>query len=187
MILIASDHGHETTGEIVPLERMLIEAGFKAGVDSTDVVVASNGLSAFIYMAPAARERLSAIVVFLNRDERIDRVITAPALADVGHRTDTRLAIAVTGSRTNEKNEFGIPGIANAFEDPLSPDTYVGCGQHGGLGTFEQHPFLLISGAGFAPGTYHDGETSALDIAPTILRHLEKDGDGMDGTALQSS
>ena len=141
MILIASDHGHETTGAIVPLEPMLIEAGFKAGVDSTDVVVAFECLSAFIYMAPGARERLADMVDFLNCDERIDRVFTGPALADVGHRTDSRLAIAVTGARSNEKNEFGVPGIANAFEDPLSSDTYIGCGQHGGLGTFEQHPF----------------------------------------------
>ncbi len=187
LLIMASDHGHETTGEIIPLQTMLIEAGFKEDVGSTDVVVASNGLSASVYIAEAARGRLPAMVDFLKSDHRIERVISGAALEHVGHRTDTPLAIAVTGRRTDEPNEFGVPGIANAFEDPLSSDMPVGCGQHGGLGEFEQHPFLLIRGAGFEPSSWQQDETSAVDIAPTILRHLAMSCDGMDGSPLQTS
>ena len=185
LLIIASDHGHETTGEIVRLEQMLIEAGLKDAVDSTDVVVASNGLSASIYLAETARPRLPAIVAFLEADDRIDRVIAGAALSEVGQRTDTALAVAVTGKGSDDRNEFGVPGICNAFEDLLSPDTYPGCGQHGGLGPFEQHPFLLIRGPGFAAGTMEDTESSAVDIAPTILHHLRVRADGMDGRPLQ--
>ena len=186
LLIVASDHGHETTGEIIPLETMLIEAGFKADVSSTDVVVASNGLSASIYIEETARGCLPDMLDFLKGDSRIEQVISGTALETVGHRADTPLAIAVTGRRTDETNEFGVPGIASAFEDPLSSDTLVGCGQHGGLGRFEQHPFLLIKGEGFEPGAAQDDVTSAVDIAPTILRHLEMPSDAMDGAPLQT-
>ena len=186
LLIVASDHGHETTGEIIPLETMLIEAGFKADVSSTDVVVASNGLSASIYIEETARGCLPDMLDFLKGDSRIEQVISGTALETVGHRADTPLAIAVTGRRTDETNEFGVPGIASAFEDPLSSDTLVGCGQHGGLSRFEQHPFLLIKGEGFEPGAAQDDVTSAVDIAPTILRHLEMPSDTMDGAPLQT-
>ena len=187
LVMIASDHGHETTREIIPLETMLIAAGFKSGPGSKEVVVASNGLSASIYIAPTALDRLPAMIDFLNDDKRIDQVITGAALEAVGHRADSPLAIAVTGLQTDEENEFGVPGMANAFGDPLSSDALPGCGEHGGLGDFEQHPFLLIRGEGFEPGTEHHDETSAVDIAPTILRHLQLGCASMDGKALQSS
>ena len=187
LLIVASDHGHETTGEIIPLETMLIEAGFKADASSTDVVVASNGLSASVYLEETVRGRLPDIVNFLQSDHRIGRVISGAALEQVGHRADSALALAVTGWRSNETNEFGVPGIANAFEDPLSSDTLTGCGQHGGLGEFEQHPFLLIKGEGFEPGSSREEVTSAVDIAPTILEHLKIPTETLDGTPLQTS
>ena len=173
LMIIASDHGHETTREIIPLESMLIAAGFKNAADSNEVVVACNGLSASIYVADTARTRLPGMIDLLRADPRIDQVITGAELARVGHRTDSPLAIAVTGLHTDELNEFGVPGMSNAFADPLSADALPGCGEHGGLGAFEQHPFLLVRGAGFEPGTNQQRETSAVDIAPTILRHLQ--------------
>ena len=105
-------------------------------------------------------------------------------LAKVGHRTDSALAISVTAKRTDDDNEFGVPGINGAFEDPLSSETRIGCGQHGGLGTFEQHPFLAVRGGGFGLGVRSDDPTSAIDLAPTVLRHLGLPLDGMDGTPL---
>ena len=187
LVMIASDHGHETAREIIPIESILISAGFKKGTDSTDVVVVSNGLSASIYVAQTARVRVQAMIEFLEKDKRIDKVLSGRALEMVGHLADSPLAIALTGAQTDELNEFGIPGLANAFSTPLSSDTLVGCGQHGGLGNHEQHPFLLVAGEGFAPGTQYCEETSVVDIAPTILRHLRMSMDGMDGRALQSS
>ncbi|MCH7813988.1 MAG: alkaline phosphatase family protein, partial [Planctomycetes bacterium] len=55
LLIICSDHGHETVDEVIPLETLLIEAGLKAAAGSTDVVVASNGTSAAIYMSDAER------------------------------------------------------------------------------------------------------------------------------------
>jgi len=60
----------------------------------------------------------------------------------------------------------------------------LGGGQHGGLGRYEQNAFLTLCGRGFKPGAKYDKETSAVDIAPTILKHLGLPFDGMDGRPL---
>jgi hypothetical protein len=57
-------------------------------------------------------------------------------------------------------------------------------GQHGGFGRYEQAPFLLALGTGFARGE-HAGPTSIVDIAPSVLRHLSLSVEGMDGRPLQ--
>jgi hypothetical protein len=63
----------------------------------------------------------------------------------------------------------------------------LGCGQHGGLGRHEQMPFLLVEGAGFAPGSTTGEPACIVDLAPTILRHLGLTHDGCDGRPLQRS
>lgn len=184
LLLLGADHGHETVGEVFALNDKLVEAGFKQSPQSRDVVVASNGLSAHIYMSEDAKAQLPQMIPFLWSLHEIDQVIAGENLKRLGHRTDTALAISVTTRRSDQDNAYGIPGISTAIEDPLHKDTRLGCGQHGGLGPFEQHPFLMAIGGGFAAGSVHAGETSAIDLAPTILRHLGQPWDGMDGTPL---
>ena len=62
----------------------------------------------------------------------------------------------------------------------------LGCGQHGGLGTYEQMPFLMIGGGGFLPGTAQTEPTSVIDLAPTILGHLGIPADGCEGRPLKT-
>ena len=183
LLIVASDHGHETVDRIIPLEAMLIEAGLKEGPGTHDVVVASNGFSAHLYVADEARARIPDIHRFLEGVDDIDKIFAGAGLAEIGHRTDTPLAISVTAKRSDAANEFGVPGLNGAFEDPLSSETRMGCGQHGGLGRFEQHAFLVVRGGGFGRDHRSDKETSAIDLAPTILRHLELPSEGMDGKA----
>lgn len=183
VLIIASDHGHETVEGIVRLETMLVEAGLKDAEDSSDVVVASNGFSANLYVSEAARGRIADICRFLAGRDEIERVFAGDALAEVGHRAGTALAVAVTPRRSDAKNDFGWQGMSLAFDNPLATETVVGCGQHGGLGPFEQNPFLIVTGGGFQAGRT-DAPSSAVDIAPTILRHLGLPFAGMDGKPL---
>ena len=83
-----------------------------------------------------------------------------------------------------ETNLLVVKGLNGAFEDPLSGETRIGGGQHGGLGAYEQHPFLIVRGGGFGAGVESATETSAIDLAPTILRHLGLPLGGMDGKPL---
>ena len=62
----------------------------------------------------------------------------------------------------------------------------LNCGQHGGLARYEQSPFLMMQGSGFAAGASRDMPTSAVDIAPTVLTHVGVAFDGLDGRALQT-
>jgi hypothetical protein len=43
----------------------------------------------------------------------------------------------------------------------------------------------MIEGVGFAAGTTADTPTSPIDIAPTVLAHLQVTAEGMDGRVLQ--
>ncbi len=184
MLIVASDHGHETVSRAIPLTDMLVEAGLKESDSSSDVVVASNGLSAHLYFAEDARSRVAEVVSFLEQVDGIAQVFSGDQLIELGHLADTALAISVITERDRSENAYGIPGISIAIDDPLHYDTNLGCGQHGGLGPYEQNPFLMIKGGGFAAGSQYTDESSAVDLAPTILRHLDVAGDGMDGGPL---
>lgn len=187
LLLVASDHGHETVRRIIDLEALLIEAGFKHGPESHDCVVASQGLSAFIYLADDARDRLPAIVEWLDGVDGIGTIHAGSDLAALGQRTDGALAIAVDGAKSDAENAFGVGGLSDAFFNRFSAETAEGSGQHGGLGINEQNPFLIALGGDFAPGTVHDAVSSAVDLAPTVLHHLGRPSDGMDGAPLQSA
>ncbi len=185
LLLVGSDHGHETIGEVVDLEAMLIEAGLKASSKSQDVVVASNVFGASLYLSDDARDRIPAIIGLLTADDRIAQVFHGAGLAEVGHRPDGPLAIAMTGRQEPTPSAFGIAGTAVAFASPFSSEIKPGCAQHGGLGENEQSPFLIARGAGFAAGSQSHAPTSILDIAPTVLRHLGVAANGMDGQPLE--
>jgi predicted AlkP superfamily pyrophosphatase or phosphodiesterase len=184
LLIVASDHGHETVDRVIPLEALLIEAGLKDSLESSEVVMASNGFSAHIYISDGARGRVGDIVRLLEGLDDIGDIFTGPDLARVGHNSDSPLAISVTAKCSGGVNEFGVPGMNAAFKDRLSGETRMGCGQHGGLGAYEQGPFLIVRGGGFEAGGRCGAETSAIDIAPTILRHLNLPSGGMDGKPL---
>lgn len=187
LFLCCSDHGHETVSEIVDLDQLLIDAGFKEGKGSTDVVVAPQGLSATIYLSAAAKPRAGEIAAFLRRDERFGRVAGEEAFAELGLAPGGALSLAVIGRARDNVNEHGVPGSGVAFQGSIKISNNLGCGQHGGLGRFEQNPFLIAVGPGFAEGGRIRAAASAIDLAPTLLAHLGRPADGVDGRALQGA
>ena len=44
---------------------------------------------------------------------------------------------------------------------------------------------LIVEGTGFEAGRKVDAASSAVDIAPTVLRFLGRPADGLDGRPLQ--
>lgn len=185
LFMIASDHGHETIAEVIDLEDILIDAGLKDGPGSSDVAIAPQGLSATIYLSDAAKGRRDAIVDHLRTDRRIGAVHAGEAMRDLGLDPDDGIDIVVVGAASDAEGEGGMPGTGYAFQGDLKISNNVGCGQHGGLGKYEQSPFLICAGPGFAAGGTITDRTSAVDIAPTAMRHLGLAEDGMDGRAVQ--
>lgn len=184
LLIIGSDHGHETVTETVDLDAMLVEAGLKDSADSRDVAVASQGTSATIYLSPEAIEREGAIVEFLRADARFGGVVNGADLALIGMPVDEGPRIAVTGAVTDAVNEYGVAGGSVAIQGTLKISINDNCGQHGGLGPREQNPFAMARGAGFQAASECLDPTSAVDIAPTILRHLGQGLTDMDGAPL---
>jgi arylsulfatase A-like enzyme len=184
MMVVCSDHGHETVLGPIRIDDLLVEAGLKDGPDSRDVVVAPNGTAALIYLAPEANGRRGELVRFLERQEWLEGIYAGAALEKVGHPGDTALAIALDMGKTEAANPYGVPGCGYVAFDTIGNKDYTGLGQHGGLGANEQRPFMFARGGGLPLGVRVEAPTSPIDIAPTLLDHLGVPGDGMEGSPL---
>ncbi|MBR0960655.1 alkaline phosphatase family protein [Bradyrhizobium japonicum] len=185
LFLLGSDHGHQVVSGVIHIEAELVAAGLKESLDSDDVVVASNGTSALIYLHPDAAGREAAITSFLTGKDWAGAVLPRAELYRVGQSTDNGLACAVAMRATEAPNGFGVVGTSFAAKRSEGKEDVIGAGQHGGLGAAEQSPFLMISGPGFSAGAVRSEATSVIDIAPTILAHLGLPDTGTDGNALQ--
>jgi arylsulfatase A-like enzyme len=185
LLIVGSDHGHETVSGLIDVEGDLIAAGLKSGRESTDIVAQSNGTSTLIYLAPERAALRPALDAFLRSRDWAGRVLGADELASVGQAPHNALAFAVSMRANAAPNQYGIPGSALAAMPRTAEAHPVGAGQHGGLAAFEQSPFLMIDGDGFSPGTMRAEPTHIVDLAPTILTHLRLPAIGMDGSALQ--
>ena len=186
LLVLCSDHGHQTVSRVIDVEAELMAAGLKASRDSGDVVTPTSGTSTLVYVHPDHEVRTAEIGAFLSERDWVDRVIPTAELASVGQASHHGLAYAVSLKSDEEPNAFGIPGRSFESRPVAGKATHLDCGQHGGLARYEQMPFLMIDGPGFTAGTTADTPTSPIDIAPTTLAHLQVPGEGMDGRALQS-
>ncbi len=185
LLIVGSDHGHETVSGLVDVEAELIAAGLKAGRESSDIVAQSNGTATLIYLAPERAALRPAVEAFLRTRDWAGSVLGTDQLAAVGQAPDNGLAFAVSMRASAAANRYGVPGSALAAMPRAGEAHPVGAGQHGGLAAFEQSPFLMIDGDGFPPATVSRRPTHIVDLAPTVLTHLRLDAAGMDGIALQ--
>jgi len=186
LLLVGSDHGHQTVKGVIDVDAELIAAGFKASATSGDVVAVSNGTSVLIYVRPDQVAKLSELSSFLKGRAWVGEVLGPDELASVGQAPEGCLAFAVSMRASDAPNAFGIPGSSLAAKPAFGKPDRMGCGQHGGLGRYEQSPFMMISGQGFAPGGTREEPACVVDVAPTMLAHLGLLWDDVDGRPLQS-
>ena len=146
LFMTGSDHGMETVAAAIDLDAILIEAGFKQGPGSSDVVIAPNGTAATLYFSDPASAQVERIAAFLATQSSVAGVFAGDRLAEVGLPTDTAMRIAVTMAADDQINPFGVAGACPIVKDPADNESKIGFGQHGGLGRHEQHPFLMTRG-----------------------------------------
>jgi len=187
LLIICSDHGHQTVSRVVDIEAELIAAGLKDSRESTDVVTPTSGTATLIYVAAACADRIAGIAAFLASRDWVDRVIGPDRLGEVGQAARHGLTFAISLKSDDEPNAFGVRGRSVEARPAAGKADHLGCGQHGGLARYEQMPFLMIEGSGFKAGDVSNTPTSPIDVAPTILAHLRQPGTGMDGRALQGA
>lgn len=183
LVAVCSDHGMQTIRRIVDVEARLVEAGLKRSRDSRDVVVAPQGTAVVIHVGPDARALPGEIARWLEAQDFAGRVLSGEALAAAGMPVGGSLAIAVSLAGDDEPNAFGVRGRSDVAASAFGGKHAPGHGQHGGLGPYEQRPFLALLGGGYAPGEVA-AAASLVDLAPTFLRHLGLPTDGMDGSPL---
>lgn len=187
LLMMGSDHGQETVGETIYVDQLLVEAGLKASLESTDVAVAPQGFSGLVSVAQGLNGQGAKIADYLRAQPWIGRVFIEDSLVEIGLAADHGLSIAFTMRRSDVPNGFGVMGRSDLVALAADGRTKAGLGSHGGLGNWEQGPYLLAYGSGVASGSLHEGATSIMDIAPTALRHLGIAPEGMDGKPLDLS
>ncbi|MBN9496285.1 MAG: alkaline phosphatase family protein [Alphaproteobacteria bacterium] len=185
LLLVGSDHGQETVGETIRLDALLVEAGLKESLTSTDVAIAPQGFSGLVSLAAGLEARAADIAKFLRGQDWIGDVFDASDLARIGQAPTHGLALAFTLRGDDRTNSYGVPGYSPIVMASSDERVKAGLGSHGGLGRWEQSPFLVAQGGPVpATGAAVTAPTCIVDIAPTILRHLGRDATGMDGKAL---
>src|SRR5215468_4601003 len=183
LLIICSDHGMETTARTIEVEELLMEAGLKAGRESTDIVTAPNGTATIIYRSRDAKASEDELRRFLESQDWVGRLYMGKALAEVALPGGGPVVAAVSLRAENKPNEFGVWGYGDIAAD-LDGREFTGFGQHGGVGPNEQRPFLYVSGPGYRDGADVATPVSHVNIAPTVLAHLGFPWEGMDGTPL---
>jgi arylsulfatase A-like enzyme len=186
LLIVGSDHGHETVSGIVDVEAELIAAGLKRGPDSDDIIAMANGTSTLIYLHPTHENLWAGLGDFLRAQPWAGQVFGREDLGRVGQAPHHGLAFAVSMAADDQPNEYGIPGRALAAKPRWDKPDRLGCGQHGGLARYEQSPVLLIDGPGFTAGGTRVDSAHIIDLAPSIMRHLGVAAPGMDGRPLQN-
>ena len=178
LLVVGSDHGHETIGRSVHIGNWLAGNGLEVELRASLVGVASQGTSALIYATGAARASVEDLLPKMLQEPWAGSILTGEALAATGLTADALVA-AVDTARHDESNDYGVTGTRWLVEDGEGTPE-IGCGHHGGLGPSETRPFLTFIHPDFGQG--EAGRTTSLvDIAPTILRFLGEAPDGMDG------
>ena len=183
LLLVGSDHGHETIGDSISIESWLSAHGLASAVAAGDVAVAGQGTSALLYATDRGRAGLLGVLAEMRREAWADDVVTGDDLAAKGFAAVGGVVAAVNMARDAAANPYGVPGRRwVASEGKPVP---IGSGQHGGWGPDETRPFLTVND-GRSSGALEQA-TSLADIAPTISRFLGLPLTGFDGAPLSLS
>ena len=184
LLIGCSDHGHQTVTAVVDIDLELVAAGLKRTGDASLLAV-SNGTSALIYLHPDRAAEAASVLEFLRGRGWAGEVLEGAGLEAVGQAAVDGLLCAVSMRSDAAPNGFGIAGSGPSAKPSEGKPDRLGCGQHGGLGAWEQMPFLMISGYGFEAGATCAAASSVVDLGPTVLGHLQLSADGCEGRALQ--
>jgi len=182
LLLVGSDHGQETIGEGVSIEAWLRDHDCTEELVSGRMAVAAQGTSELLYALPDARAKLAGLLPSMSAEAWARSVVAGSDLEARCRVAGGHLVAAVDMGSDGGSNPFRVAGRRFVCTDGEKP-ARSGCGQHGGLGADETHPFLLLNHTSIMPGAT-SRTTSLVDIAPSILAFLGLPGDDLDGRSI---
>jgi predicted AlkP superfamily pyrophosphatase or phosphodiesterase len=197
-VLVASDHGFTSNTAGVDVAQELVGAGLKAGLDSTDVVLASSGQAVGLHVEGRDAGRIERLARFVQSREWGGVVFTdARGEGDPRGVVDATFAlplIHVTGERrpdvlftfpwSSRANAHGVPGsdLACVSGGKLYPS------DHGSMSPWNVRNTLFAWGPSFKTRTTVGLPAGNADVTPTVLALLGIDGeDGLDGRVLREA
>jgi len=193
-VMIVSDHGFSTVARGYDLAEMLKKANFNAtkkfdDTESGDVMVVGLGGSSLLYVVDRDEAVIRRLVEFLQSSDvagvvfsRIPIEGTFPLSAVRLDPTNTLPDVVVSFRWTDERNEFGAPGMV------LSEGGKRGGGTHASLSKYDMHNTLIANGPDFRHGFVDALPSGNADVAPTILALVGvKPPQPMDGRVLSEA
>ena len=190
-VMVASDHGYSTIGQVVNVQQQAREAGFPSGGEPGGVVVANNGGTVLFYASPWERDTIVRLALWLMAQpwcgnvtvgERVGQVEGSLPASLVGNEGERAPDLTMSFRWRPDANEAGYAGTI------YSSGGVAGQGQHGSMGRSELHNILFASGPGFKESLRVDAPSGNIDLTPTILKLLGLPAvDGMEGRALEEA
>ena len=192
-VIVVSDHGYATIGEVVDVAGELRSAGFPEGDCPGGVLSAANGGAVLFYVYEsdvATVERLARWLAgrpwcgALLASERVGPVPgTLPAeVVKIDGRRGPDIAMAFAWD--SDVNDAGYAGRTACWGGS------VGVGTHGGMSRHELRNTLIARGPSFRRSAVIDTPTGNIDVAPTILHLLGLPGgeeNDMEGRVLEEA
>ena len=175
-VIVVSDHGYSTVGEVIEIETLLVEAGFPDGSQPGGVTVAPNGGSVLFYIHQSDRNAAGRLAEWLMSQPWCGALVASDAAGEIPGTLPARL-LGLEGSRAPElvmsfrwdsrPNSAGYRGhVYSTYPAP-------GQGQHGSMSRHEMRNVLFASGPDFKAGLTLASPVGVVDIAPTVLRLLD--------------
>jgi len=208
-----SDHGfgHGIFGVNVTDE--LIKAGLKAGPDSDDVVIASSGQTMSLHVRDRNRERIGAIVRYLQQQNWVGALFTAGQPGGVAggegrvpvegfvpgtfalelvHLANEERGpdIVFTFPWSSAKSPSGVSGTDYTEASTTGP-LHGAAGNHGSMSPWTVRNTFIAWGADFKRGVTVRTPASNVDLTPTLLALMNLDRevglDRFDGRPLREA
>lgn len=182
LLMVGSDHGHETITKGVNVTAWLDENGFGALREAGQLAFATQGTAALLYAIGDAERIVPDVIAKLRSSPWVGDIAIGDELERLGIAVEGGLVAGISLARSPEPNAFGVAGQRWAsFNGPEFKG--LGNGQHGGWGPDETRPFLIVDHPGVKPAARAE-RTSLIDIAPTILSFLGLPAEDMEGKAI---
>lgn len=182
LLMVGSDHGHETVGYGINVAGWLDENGFGKLREAGQLAFATQGTAALLYAIGDGEAAVPDALAKLKAAPWVEGIATGAELEKLGIMPEGGLVAGISLARNPAPNDFGVAGQRWAsFNGPEFKG--IGYGQHGGWGPDETRPFLIVSHPECAPA-HRTERTSLVDIAPTALAFLGLPAEGMDGNAI---
>lgn len=186
-----SDHGHSTVHAKGSLKKHLETACHELSIEN-NFVTAGNYIYFILGKQPTKLE-INKLIGWLEAQEWCESIFINKK--DITHLTDYNTIDTILGQVvhhrapqiivnpkwSNEKNEYGIPGIVQALTDSSALKS-----SHGTLAPFDRHAFCLGYGPSFKEGFSTNHLCNIADIAPTVCHLIGLGNEGFEGRILSA-